>query len=349
MNYAVILAGGSGKRFWPLSRKSKPKQFLSIISKKTMIEETVDRVASFTDRKNIIVVASIEQKDNFDEVDLNIPDENILYEPVAKNTAMAIAYAAAFINKIDKDAIMIVLPSDHYIKEKDLFKKSVTDVIKSANEGYLVTFGITPNRPEMGYGYINIGEAIDNKGELYKVSSFVEKPNQRDAIDYMKKGTFLWNSGMFIWRADVIKEEFRKYLPEHYESMVSIEKNRDDVDIAYKKIENISIDYGIMERSSKIACKKCNFTWDDVGSWKAIERHNEKDGNGNTIIGNAELKDAHDNIIISKEGLTVLIGVDDIIVVRTNDATLVCQKDKDNEIKEIIDKIGNQPNKKQYI
>ncbi len=349
MNYAVILAGGSGKRFWPLSRKSKPKQFLSIVSKKTMIEETVDRVASFIDRKNIIVVASIEQKSNFDEVNLDIPEENILYEPEAKNTAMAIAYAAAVINKMDKEAIMIVLPSDHYIKERDMFKKSVTDVIKSANEGYLITFGIIPNRPETGYGYINIGEEIDNKGELYKVSSFVEKPNQRDAIDYMKKGTFLWNSGMFIWRADVIKEEFRKYLPEHYESMVSIEKRRDDINIAYKKVENISIDYGIMEQSSRIACKKCNFTWDDVGSWKAIERHNERDRNGNTIIGNAELKDAHDNIIISKEGFTVIIGVNDIIVVRTNNATLVCQKDKDNEIKEIIDKIDNQPNKKQYI
>ncbi len=352
MNYAIILAGGSGKRFWPLSRKSKPKQFLSIISSKTMIEETVDRVKGLIDEKNIIILASEGQKENFNGIDLGIPQENILYEPEGRNTAMAIAYAAAYILSKDPEGIMIVLPSDHYIKEKELFQESLKNAIKGAEKGYLVTFGITPSRPETGYGYINIGDIIDEDIDLYKVKAFTEKPNQKDAIEYLKKGNYLWNSGMFVWSAKIITEEFKAYLPEHFKSLISIENNPDNkstVISAYKNIDNISIDYGILERSSKIACIKCSFTWDDVGSWVAIERHNKKDENGNTIIGSVDLKNVNDSIVVSNEGLTVVIGINDAIIVHTHDATLVCKKELHNEIKDIINKNSNHPNNKKYL
>ena len=352
MNYAVILAGGSGKRFWPLSRQSKPKQFLSIISSKTMIEETVDRVKGLIDKENIIILASEGQRSNFTDVDLGIPDKNILYEPEGRNTAMAIAYAAAHIKSKDPDGTMIVLPSDHYIKETDLFHQSLKDAIIGAKKGYLVTFGITPSRPDTGYGYINIDKEIDNEIGLYEVKAFTEKPNQKDAIEYMKRGNYLWNSGMFVWDVKTIVDEFKKYLPEHFNSLTSISNNPIDsgsVKKAYKNIDNISIDYGILERSSKIACIKCSFTWDDVGSWIAIERHNKHDINGNTVIGNADLKDVQNSIVVSNGGLTVMIGVNDLIVVHTSDATLVCDKSRNNEIKDIVDKNISHPNNKKYL
>jgi len=352
MNYAVILAGGSGKRFWPLSRQSKPKQFLSIISSKTMIEETVDRVKGLINQENIIILASEGQKSNFTDIDLGIPDENILYEPEGRNTAMAIAFAAAYIRKRDPEGIMIVLPSDHFIREKDLFQESLRNAIKAAKNGYLVTFGITPTRPETGYGYINIGDVIEKEIGLYKVKAFTEKPNQKDAIEYVKRGNYLWNSGMFVWSLKSIIDEFQKYLPEHFKSLVSIASNPSDTDLvknAYNNIDNISIDYGILERSSKIACIKCNYTWDDVGSWVAIERHNKHDENNNTIIGNADLKDVQNSIVVSNDGLTVLIGVSDLIVVHTHDATLVCKKERNNEIKDMVDKNSSHPNNKKYL
>lgn len=352
MVYAVILAGGKGERFWPKSRKKSPKQLLSIVTPKTMIEMTVDRIKPIIPDDRIIVVASEEIKDNLLHIDLGIPDGNYLFEPMGKNTAPAIGFAAFHIMDRDNDSKMVVLPADHHIEEEEDFRKCISEAVGMAEKDYLITFGIVPTRPETGYGYIEAGEEID-KG-ICVVKRFKEKPSQKKANEFIKNKKFLWNSGVFVWRTSRIIEEFHRFQSEfavHMEEcfkLNSVSKKKEKLKEIYSETEPISIDYAVMERASDVAVVRASFGWDDVGSWNALERVRDKDRNGNIVSGDSVLIDTQDSIVISDNGIVGAIGVSNLAIVHTEDATLVFPKDRDQEVKEIVRKLGSEKKLKKY-
>jgi mannose-1-phosphate guanylyltransferase len=352
MTYAVILAGGKGERFWPKSRRQSPKQLLSIISSKTMIEMTVDRIKPMIPDNMIIVVASEEIKDNLLDIDLGIPDENYLFEPMGKNTAPAIGFAAFHIMGKDKDSTMVVLPADHHIEEEDDFRECLNTAIEMAEKDYLITFGIVPTRPETGYGYIEAGEGIE-KG-VCVVKKFKEKPSQKKANEFIKNEKFLWNSGIFVWKTGRIIEEFHRFQSEFAAGMEkcfkldNASKRKKKIKELYEETEPISIDYAVMERASDVAVVRASFGWDDVGSWNALERVRDKDRKGNIISGDSVLIDTRDSIIISDKGIVGAIGVSNFAIVHTEDATLVFPKDRDQEVKEIVRKLRSEKKLKKY-
>jgi len=264
--YAVILAGGKGERFWPKSKRKRPKQLIRLISNKTMIEETFSRISRFVPKERIIIVATADLKNIIQNILTWATDDNLLFEPFPRNTAPAIGYVATELAVRDKDAIMVVLPSDHYIPEVDKFLHTVKLAITIAKKGYLVTFGIVPTRPETGYGYIELGELIDKN--VYRVKSFKEKPNQKEAQRFVREKRFLWNSGMFVWQVDKILEEIKIHMPEFYNKLmrfkdtIDTQEEGDSLLNLYEQAPKTSIDYGVMERAKNVAVVKASFKWE---------------------------------------------------------------------------------------
>jgi Mannose-1-phosphate guanylyltransferase len=344
MNHAVIMAGGKGERFWPESRKSKPKQFLNLIGNESMIQATVRRINKLIPYDNIYIVTNEMYKNLVKKQLPMLSDENIIIEPLAKNTAACIGLACAFISKKDSDASIVVLPSDHLIKNETGFLNIVDIGFEKARTGNnLVTLGIKPNYPETGYGYIK-HEEVD-KDLTCKVECFVEKPNMEKAIEYIKSGNYLWNSGMFIWTVETIMDSFKQYMPDLYWSIEkikgSIGTNKQDLVIKeeFMKLESISIDYGVMERADNIYVIPCDFGWDDVGSWTSLERLNPQDELGNVVKGKIISIDTRDCIVKGDKKLIATIGIEDLIVVDTEDAILICKKDRAQDIKQLINEI----------
>lgn len=348
MVYAIILAGGKGERFWPSSREKKPKQLLPLISDKTMIEETIDRILPLIPQENLLVVTTSGLRDVMRNILSHFRQADLLLEPFGRNTAPAIAYAALHLYKKDRDAIMVCLPADHYIKEREKFLETVKKAISLARDDWLVTFGITPSRPDTGYGYIEVGDKI---GEgVYKAKSFKEKPTKKRAVEFLKQKRFLWNSGMFVWQAKVIIDEIRKHVPYIYEKLFAKPQLEDDeLSEAYDSLPAISIDYAVMERSTKTTVLKGDFIWDDVGSWLSLERLLGKDENGNTILGDAYVVDSKNCILSTEKGITTLLGVSDIIVVNTEDVLFICNKSHSERIKKFIEKIEEEDRFKNYL
>ncbi len=322
--FAVILAGGKGERFWPLSREKRPKQFLSLTGESSMLELTLERVKRFVPEENVVVVATEILREYLENMDLNV-----IYEPKGMNTLYAVALGAFWVKKRDPEGVMCVLPSDHWVGDVDAWVETMKKGEESAKEGYLVTFGVTPTRPETGYGYIEMGKEI--KDGVYEVKRFTEKPNFKQALEFLKKGNFLWNSGMFEWRADVILEEIKENMPDIRE-----EVEREDVEGMYTKGKPISIDYGVMEHSKRVRVVRATFPWDDVGNWGALERINPKDENGNVVVGRWAGKDTRECIIYAKDGVVGVMGIEDAVVVHTPDATLVMKKKYAQEVKELL-------------
>ena len=347
---AVIMAGGKGERFWPKSRLNLPKQFLSLTKdKKTMIEHTVDRLKSMIQLDDIFVVTNKNYVNLVAEKLPDLPKENILIEPVGKNTAPCIGFAASVINKKYDDAMMVILPSDHLIKDNSAYINTLKIAIDIANkDNNLVTIGITPNYPETGYGYINFDKISFTDGG-YRVKKFVEKPDKVKATEYLSSGEYLWNSGMFVWKVSSIMKNFEKYMPELYDGLVKIKSRVGESDFdhvlleCFNKFDSESIDYGVMEKADNIFTVPGNFGWDDVGSWLALERINNQDENGNVIVGdsldNVISIDTHGSIISSNKKLIALSGLDDVIVIDTDDALLICKKDSAQKVKDIIKKL----------
>ncbi len=350
----VIMAGGKGERFWPKSRKQCPKQFLSLTSDgKTMIQHTVERLLPIVCIEDIFVVTNGAYKSLVKEQLPNLPDENIILEPVPKNTAPCIALAAAHIKKKYGDAIMVTLPSDHLVKYKEMYLSVLKHGINISKErDTIVTLGITPSYPEIGYGYINFEVADYDDYSIYKVKKFVEKPSLELAREYVDSGKYLWNSGMFIFSVKTIMTSFQKFLPNLYESIETIEKiigtsyEETELDTEFKKIESVSIDKGVMEKADNIYVLPATFGWDDMGSWTALERFNKVNDFGNIVNGNVVTVDVKNSIIMGEQKLIALVGVENIIVVDTEDSTLICAKDKAQDIKKVIDnlKICNREN-----
>lgn len=339
---AVIMAGGKGERFWPKSRENHPKQFLSLTHDgETMIQKTVNRISSLVENEDIFIVTNECYKEIVMQQLPNVPEENILLEPYRKNTAPCIAFATEVIKKKYDDAVMIILPSDHLIKDEQNYTRTLCNaVVKATEEDNLVTIGITPTYAETGYGYINFGE---KSGNAFKVKRFVEKPDFCTAEKYLLSGEYLWNSGMFVWKVSSIEERLKKYMPEVYEGAKKIGDSfgtvnfNDVLKTEYNKFESQSIDFGIMEKASNIYTLAGNFGWDDVGNWLAIERINETDKNRNYIEGDVISEKCNNITVCGGKRLIATVGLENIIIVDTDDSVLVCSKNNTQDIKKIIE------------
>jgi len=339
---AVIMAGGVGARFWPKSRAKEPKQLLNLFSERSMIQNTVDRLDGLVKKENIYIVTNKIQKVEIANQLTEIPIENIIEEPFGKNTAAAIGLASIVIDSKHKDAVTIVLPADHLINNKVEFQRVIKDASDFAYSGNsLVTIGINPTRPDTGYGYIQIDE---NDNEIFhKVLRFAEKPNMETAQRFLESGDFFWNSGMFIWKTEVILNEIKTYMVDLYEGLETIKKyigqdSYDDVlTNVYGQLKSVSIDYGIMETSKIVYLVKGEFDWSDVGSWDSVYHLLEKDKNENASKGDVYFANSNGNYVNSEKKFTALIGVNDVIVINTADATLVCHKDYAQDVKLVVD------------
>ena len=353
MRYAVIMAGGAGTRFWPSSRQSRPKQFLNLLGERSMIQSTVDRMLPLIPMERILVVTNAHYVDLVQEQFPNMPAENIIGEPIAKNTAPCVAAAAAILLKRDPNATMIVLPADHYITRPQRYLEILETGLKKAESGKnLVTIGITPHRPETGYGYIQLDEtAADKSGSnpVYLVKTFAEKPDFKTALTFLESGDFLWNSGMFIWKADTILEQFQIHQPAIYREIEAFIKEMDiDFERAlnnfYHVVTSISIDYGIMEKTDAVYVVPGEFGWSDVGSWFAVYEHGNKDHNGNVVDEETTiLHDVHNCLVKThSKKLVAMVGLMGIGLIETEDTIVVLKLDSSQDIKKIVDQLDVQ-------
>lgn len=341
--YGIILAGGSGSRLWPLSRELYPKQLLNIMSDKSLLQSTFERLTHCMDKSNILSITNTKHASNV-KMQIQELTENpiVLSEPVAKNTAPAIALAAKYIlQKTNEDPIILVVPSDHLIKDNKKFLATVKKGEKLAQEGYIVTFGIQPDYPETGYGYINTLKQLEVG---YKVKEFVEKPDFETAKSYLKAGTYYWNSGIFMFKASVMMKEFAKLAPEIAKITNSVDfiNSKDIPFVEFDKMPSISIDYAIMEKSDKIALLKLESDWNDLGSWKSIYDVSNKDENNNVFVGHVIDEGSKNSFVYASSKLVTTIGLEDTIIIETEDAILACKKDKTQDVKRIYETLKKQ-------
>jgi mannose-1-phosphate guanylyltransferase/mannose-6-phosphate isomerase len=342
--FAVIMAGGKGTRFWPLSRETFPKQFLKLLSERTLIQDTIQRMDELVSGDNIVIVTTETQKGIVDwQARELLGNVNSVVEPKGRNTAPAIALVAFKLLKQSKDALMLVLPSDHFIGDTHLFTATMRRAVPIAEGGKLVTFGATPTKPETGYGYIKAGRSIA-KG-VFRVAKFVEKPDAKTAQGYLDKGGFYWNSGMFLFKAQDLIDELETHMPELHAAFSRIARhlNTDKEEKALKKvyaaIEDQSIDYGVMEKSRNVAMVVADFPWSDIGSWDKLDEIIDRDRDGNVTVGNMVGMGCRNSIFFTGNRLVAAIGLKNMVVVDTSDATLIVPKSKVQEVKSLVKKL----------
>lgn len=344
-HYIAIMAGGIGSRFWPMSRTNFPKQFLDVLGTgKTLIQQTFDRYTKLVPKENIYVITSDEYVDIVKTQLPGISAENVLAEPSRKNTAPCIAYIAFKLLGKDPDAVMMAAPADHLIMETDEFLKTAKKALDFVNHiNALVTIGIKPASPNTGYGYIQ-HDTAEAAPEIYKVKTFTEKPNLELAKAFIASGDFLWNAGIFTWKVKNIVHAFEKFLPEVYDVFVA-EKDQfntageqEAIERIYPQCTNISIDFGVMEKADNVYVIPAGFTWSDLGTWNSAWDNMEKDYWGNAVSGDKVMVvDAKNCVVhVPDNKLVVLQGLEEFILVDTNDVLLVCRKDKEQEIKEYV-------------
>lgn len=350
MLHAVIMAGGSGTRFWPQSRGTLPKQLLKLAGRRTMIQETVSRVSPWIDHERVMVVTNAVQADETIRQLPEVPVENILVEPAARNTAPCVGLAAVHLLEKDPEAVMLVMPADHVIGPTEVFHQAVEQANRIVTEqpGQFVLFGVPPTYPSTGFGYIERGEALAGAGEkAFRVAAFREKPDEPTARRYMESGQFYWNCGIFVWRAEQILSALAHYEPEMHDHLIQIREKIGHVDYEaglhadFPKMKSISVDYAVLERARDVCVLEAPFEWDDVGSWQALTRLLGIDDDQNTIDG--------PHVGIETRGCTVrdttgthligTLGVEDLIIVHTPDATLVARKGDENAVKRLIELI----------
>ncbi len=328
----VIIAGGSGKRLWPISTENKPKPFLNLFKEKNLIKATYERAKLIS--TDIYMVVNIKHKNYV----RNLPSEKI-YETIGKNTAPAIALASLF---LDDEDIMVVLPADHVIPETNKFERVIKKAIDFANKNNaLLTLGLKPTYPETGYGYIELGEKVEEG--VYKVIRFHEKPDNQKAIEYLERGNFLWNSGIFVWKNRTIKSAFLKFLPEDYMKISILKEHigkdffEKKIEEVYKDIKSISIDKGILEKAENIYVIPSDFQWSDIGSWESLYNIFPKDEMENHIIGNVKTIDVKNSLILNYSNKeTIVIDEENIIIVITKDKILISRKGSSSKVKNII-------------
>ncbi len=347
-NYVAIMAGGIGSRFWPMSRTDFPKQFIDILNTgRTLIQSTYDRFAKFIPADNIYVVTSDQYKDIVAKQLPELPEGNILCEPSRKNTAPCVAYISYKLYQINHDANLVCAPSDHLILDEEAFKEVCTNALKfTSHIKALVTLGIKPTYPNTGYGYIQY-EPHKVDENVFKVKTFTEKPDVELAKTFIASGDFLWNAGIFVWQVKNIIKAFEKYLPEMAEvfeaekSHFNKKSEKDAIERIYPQCTNISIDYGVMEKADNVYIIPSSFGWSDLGTWASTYDNLEKDYLGNAVAGdNVMVIDATNNMVhADNKKLLVLQGLDEFVIVDTDDVLLICKKNKEQEIKEYVAEI----------
>lgn len=359
MIYGVVLAGGKGERFWPLSRASHPKQFLKLTSERMMLEETIHRVLPIIPYENFRIVTGAEMEGFIlDKIEL-LHQNNIYCEPIGRNTCVAIGLAAIHLIKDDPDAVMVVLSADHLIKPQEKLQEIISTGIELASkEDCLITIGIVPTRPETAYGYIKLGEVHETIAgrSFYKVDKFTEKPKAAMAHEYYYSQNFLWNSGMFIWSAKSILNAINNLQPElgalleEYSQYIGTEKQSEAKHELYKKAVSISIDFAILEKADNVLTLKGDIIWDDIGGWNALSRYKHKSSENNVIEGEGIAFESYETTIFNNaDGLIATVGVSDLVVVRNDNITLVVHKTKTDEIKKLLAHLDENEDTKKYL
>jgi mannose-1-phosphate guanylyltransferase/mannose-6-phosphate isomerase len=361
--YAVILAGGSGTRFWPLSRETHPKQMLQIVGEDSLLRETIKRIHGFVPPKNIWIVTTEDKAQDIrfhiDSLGSSAKEIQFINEPLGRNTAPAVGLAAIHLNQISPKSIMVVLPSDHAIPDAEKFLRDIKLAVQGAKQDHLVTFGIKPTRPETGYGYIKVIQSSKMKSKgLLKVERFFEKPDLKTAKRYLSHGGYFWNSGIFVFRTSKILSELQKFVPSLYKTLLSIAPSAIPACPAgrghpqwsehYATLEPISIDYAIMERSHDILMVPAKFRWSDLGSWAALDEVIEKDKTGNILRGNTINIGSQNSTVFAGDRLVATIGLKDMVVVDTPDATLVTPKERVQEVRKIVETL-KQNNREEHL
>jgi len=339
---AVVMAGGKGERFWPLSREKFPKQLLSLTGKRSLLQETVERIQPLIPPQDILVVTRHPLGRAVERELPQVPRKNIISEPVGRNTAPCIGLAA---KRIKEDAVMVVLPVDHIIKLQRKFLDTLEKAVNLARQTEnLITIGIKPIYAATGYGYIEAG--AKEKPQVFRVKRFVEKPDKKKAEKFLKSRRFFWNSGMFVWKKSVILKAIEKYMPSLYRGLEMISSK--NISKLYAKLPDVSIDYGIMEKAKNCLVIPANFCWEDLGSWESLDRFFSRDGNENVIIGKVSTMDTRNCIMVNKKGLLSAIGISDLVVVSTEDVTLVFPKGKGQEMKRLVEKLRRDRKLRKY-
>ncbi len=348
-NYCVIMAGGIGSRFWPMSRQSHPKQFIDILGTgETLLQATYRRVQSIFPPENVLVVTNEDYTDLVAEQLPSIPKENILAEPMRKNTAPCIAYAAYKIKKRNPDATMLITPADHLVtKEEELIRVISLGLDYAKENDVLLTMGIKPSRPDTGYGYIQFSPKANGNTEIKKVKSFTEKPELEMARNFMNSGEFLWNSGMFIWKLKTFLDVFEKYMPEEFSLFSEGEAQFDTpaepkiVEDIYQEVHNTSIDIGIMEKADNVYVITADFGWSDLGTWGSLFDELKQKKNPNAVVGkNVMLYDSHHCMVhVPKDKLVVLQGLENCIVAESNGVLLICKMEDEQKIKHLVNEV----------
>ncbi len=347
--FVVIMAGGRGERFWPQSRLRRPKHLLPIVGDKAMLAQAVDRVVGIVPPENVYIITNAEQREAVLEVCPGVPSQQVVGEPVGRDTAAAVGLAAVLVQERSAEGTFAILPADHVIHDTDGFQKTLELGFVAAEKGdFLVTIGIDPDEPATGYGYIQRGEQVCNENPVYRVQRFVEKPDLETAKGYLASGEYAWNAGMFVWQAATVRKAIAAHVPELESSLAAIQSELASggglgnvLARHYADIHKISVDFAVMEKADNVLTIPAGFDWDDVGEWPAVARHYEADAGGNVSRGQSLVQDSSGNIVFSGEDhLVALLGVEDLIVVRTDDATLVCHKDRAQDIKALVQAAG---------
>jgi len=349
--YALIMAGGTGTRLWPVSRRDRPKQSLKLIGDRTMFEHAVDRIAPLFQPEQIFVVAGSEHVPDLARQAPELPAENFIVEPVGRGTAPAIGLGAIHLHKQDPDAVMAVLTADHFIADVGRFRRVLSAAEQVAEEGRLVTLGIEPSSPSTGYGYIQQGETLDqvNGFDVFDVERFTEKPDQEAAHRMVESGEYTWNSGMFIWQVERIMDEFEAQMPEFYVKLAEVEASlgtkgyNPTLDRVWPEVTKESIDYGVMEDANQVAVIPVDIGWSDVGSWGSLAQLlrgvENPDNYGNVVVGEHQGIDTKDSLIFGGKRLIATIGLQDMIVVDAGDAILVCPMEREQEVRDMVQRL----------
>jgi len=350
--FVVIMAGGRGERFWPESRSARPKQLLPIVGEKPMLAQTVDRLEGLVPSGDIFVITNAEQCEAVLEACPSLDPAKVIGEPMGRDTAAAVGLATILVRREDPNAVFAMLPADAVVHDADGLRSTLETAFRAAEaEAVLATIGITAGFPATGYGYIQKGRNRGDHGgrEVFEVRRFVEKPDLSTAKSYLASGDYFWNAGMFIWSVATIVAELEKSTPSLWTALQAIDRGLGEgmaldglLAEHYPKLEKISVDYAIIEKATNVVMVESGFDWDDVGEWPAVARHYPADKDGNVVRGTVEVEDSRNNIVYSRDPshLVALLGVEDLIVVRTEDATLVCRKDEAQKVKALVKKIG---------
>lgn len=345
--YALIMAGGSGTRLWPCSREACPKQLLSLLSERTMLQEAYQRITPLIPDEQVFVVTSEAYADVVREQIPQLPAANIIGEPEGHGTAPCIGLSALYLRRLDPEGVMAVLTADHYIEKADELRRALEAAAQVAEAGHLVTLGIQPSHPATGYGYIERGEKLAQISglDVHRVEKFTEKPDLATAQAFVKSGRYYWNSGMFIWKVSTILREFQKLMPQLYAQLMEIDaalgttQERAVLERVWPQVENETIDYGIMERAQDVAVIPVDIGWSDVGDWAALSELLPPDEEGNVIVGEHVGLDTRRCMIHGSRRLVATIGLEDMIVVDTEDALFICPKERAQEVRDLVEKL----------